>query len=100
MVKMYVLVALGDEQMAVLLAPPCKHRAHLLFSLSTVSPSPGLQLEEVKTKLKVTIVCWSADDLYVVTAVNDYSLKVWDSHTGKLVQELKVRRTGRLTVSA
>ncbi len=99
MVKMYVLVALGDEQMAVVLPPPCKHHAHLLFPLSTVRPNPDLQLEEVKTKLKVTMVCWSADDLYVVTAVNDCSLKVWDSHTGELVQELKVR-TGRLTVSA
>ncbi|XP_065293659.1 bromodomain and WD repeat-containing protein 3 isoform X1 [Dermacentor albipictus] len=40
--------------------------------------------EDPKQRLKVTMVGWSQDDHLVVTAVNDHSIKVWDSHTGKL----------------
>ena len=35
-------------------------------------------------KLKVTMVTWSLDDCWLITAVSDFSLKVWDSKTGKL----------------
>ncbi|XP_037519900.1 bromodomain and WD repeat-containing protein 3 [Rhipicephalus sanguineus] len=40
--------------------------------------------EDPKQRLKVTMVGWNQDDHLVVTAVNDHSIKVWDSHTGKL----------------
>lgn len=40
--------------------------------------------EDPKQRLKVTMVGWSRDDHLVVTAVNDHSIKVWDSHSGKL----------------
>ncbi|EEC15316.1 WD-repeat protein, putative, partial [Ixodes scapularis] len=47
------------------------------------------QLEEdPKQKLKVTMVGWSHDDHMVMTAVNDHSIKVWDSHAGKLKHTL------------
>ncbi|CAN7989266.1 unnamed protein product [Ixodes hexagonus] len=47
------------------------------------------QLEEdPKQKLKVTMVGWSQDDHMVMTAVNDHSIKVWDSHSGKLKHTL------------
>ena len=39
-----------------------------------------------KTKLKVTMVRWSLDDNYVITAVSDFSIKLWDSSTGELVR--------------
>lgn len=43
------------------------------------------QLEDdPKQRLKVTMVGWNQDDRLVVTAVNDHSIKVWDSHTGRL----------------
>jgi len=45
--------------------------------------------EESKLKLKVTMVAWAMNDQYVVTAVNDYTLKVWDSSNGKLLHCLK-----------
>lgn len=49
------------------------------------------QLEEdPKQKLKVTMVGWSQDDHMVMTAVNDHSIKVWDSHSGKLKHTLLV----------
>lgn len=34
------------------------------------------------------MVSWVCSDDYVVTAVNDHSLKVWDSSTGKLTRIL------------
>lgn len=45
--------------------------------------------EEDKHKYGVTMVAWNANDRYVITAVNDRSLKVWDSRTGKLLHVLK-----------
>lgn len=38
----------------------------------------------INIKLKVTMVGWSLDDRYVITAVNDHSIKIWESNTGKL----------------
>lgn len=46
--------------------------------------------EDTKTKLRVTMVGWTLDDSKVVTAVSDYSIKVWDSFNGKLCHILKV----------
>ena len=42
-------------------------------------------------KLRVTMVSWNLDDTLVVTAVSDFSVKVWHSDTGKLLHVLKVR---------
>ncbi|XP_060526262.1 bromodomain and WD repeat-containing protein 3 [Cylas formicarius] len=39
-------------------------------------------------KLKVTMVTWDRSDSWVVTAVSDWSLKVWDASTGELVKVL------------
>uniref|UniRef100_T1J4N0 Bromo domain-containing protein n=1 Tax=Strigamia maritima TaxID=126957 RepID=T1J4N0_STRMM len=36
-------------------------------------------------KYKVTMVAWSRDDRYVFTAVNDATIKVWNSYVGELV---------------
>ena len=45
--------------------------------------------ENQNGKLRVTMVSWSQDDEYVITAVSDCSLKVWNSHTGRLVHVLQ-----------
>lgn len=50
----------------------------------------GEDEEKTKPKLKVTMVGWSIDDSLVVTAVSDYSLKVWCGYTGKLHHTLMV----------
>jgi bromodomain and WD repeat domain-containing protein 1/3 len=42
--------------------------------------------EELSQKLKVTMVTWSRDDRYLITAVSDFSIKIWDSSTGKLLR--------------
>lgn len=47
--------------------------------------------EESCSKSKVTMVAWDCHDNVVVTAVNNYLLKVWNSNTGQLLHILKVR---------
>ncbi|CAG2060725.1 unnamed protein product [Timema podura] len=42
-----------------------------------------------KTKLKVSMVSWDVTDKWVITAVSDYTLKVWNANTGALVQVLR-----------
>lgn len=39
---------------------------------------------------KVTMIAWNQDDNYVVTAVNNHLLKVWNSSTGQLLHDLVV----------
>jgi bromodomain and WD repeat domain-containing protein 1/3 len=40
-------------------------------------------------KHSVTMVTWNSDDTLVVTAQNNYLLKVWNSNDARLVHELK-----------
>lgn len=42
-------------------------------------------------KAKVTMVSWDRHDNMVITAVNNYLIKVWNSYTGDLLHVLKVR---------
>lgn len=39
-------------------------------------------------KLRVTMVCWNRSDNCAVTAVSDYTLKIWSSSTGQLEKVL------------
>eukprot|EP00794_Sanderia_malayensis_P000318 gene318-948_t len=49
------------------------------------SPNP-IDEETLKAlKLKVTMVGWNLNDSFLVTAITDHSLKVWDGITGDLV---------------
>ncbi|CAB4032206.1 PH-interacting -like, partial [Paramuricea clavata] len=41
------------------------------------------------TKIRVTMVGWDLSDQFVITAINDHSVKVWESKTGKLIYVLK-----------
>ncbi|MGH0125533.1 UNVERIFIED_CONTAM: hypothetical protein FKN15_036267, partial [Acipenser sinensis] len=47
---------------------------------------PGL--EDKVTKVKVTMVAWDRHDNTVITAVNNLTLKVWNSYTGQLIHVL------------
>lgn len=42
-------------------------------------------LSELGQKLKVTMVTWSRNDRWLITAVSDFSIKVWDSNNGKQI---------------
>ncbi|KAM4696114.1 bromodomain and WD repeat-containing protein 3 [Rhinophrynus dorsalis] len=44
--------------------------------------------EDKVSKLKVTMVAWDQSDKMVITAVNNYLLKVWNSYTGELLHVL------------
>lgn len=45
--------------------------------------------EDSNKKPKVTMVSWDVSDEWVITAVNDSSLKVWNSKSGELVKVLR-----------
>lgn len=50
----------------------------------SIQPQQGDQ-----PKFKVLIVQWSRDDRYVMTSITDFSIKVWDSKTGRLIHILR-----------
>ncbi|XP_015203672.1 PH-interacting protein isoform X1 [Lepisosteus oculatus] len=53
--------------------------------LSGNNPPP---VEDKVNKLKVTMVAWDRHDNTVITAVNNLTLKVWNSYTGQLIHVL------------
>jgi len=61
------------------------------FDALSLSVSKPGEIELINEKLRVTMVCWNADDMRVITAVSDCSLKVWDSYTGELLKILQVK---------
>ncbi|XP_066999443.2 bromodomain and WD repeat-containing protein 3 [Anabrus simplex] len=67
----------------------CQQWKSLPLLMSTKLPNTVDTEEDPKAKLKVTMVCWDQSDSWVVTAVSDYTLKVWNSFTGQLVQILR-----------
>jgi len=44
--------------------------------------------EENKLKLKVIMVSWDLSDRYVATAVNDFTIRIWNSDTGNITISL------------
>ncbi|XP_058825201.1 PH-interacting protein [Topomyia yanbarensis] len=60
-------------------------RLHMTERLpSCPAPSP-----EESTKPKVTMVSWDNTDDWVITAVNDFTIKIWNAHTFKLHKVLR-----------
>ncbi|XP_030054921.1 PH-interacting protein [Microcaecilia unicolor] len=61
----------------------------ILLDMATRPTGHGVQGAEDKiTKLKVTMVAWDRQDNTVITAVNNMTLKVWNSYTGQLIHIL------------
>uniref|UniRef100_G1K3G9 Mitochondrial inner membrane protease ATP23 homolog n=1 Tax=Xenopus tropicalis TaxID=8364 RepID=G1K3G9_XENTR len=54
----------------------------------TTRPTGVQGVEDKITKLKVTMVAWDRHDNFVITAVNNMTLKVWNSSNGQLVHIL------------
>ncbi len=50
---------------------------------SRLDGSAVQSVEDLGQKLKVTMVTWSRDDRWLITAVSDFSIKLWDSTNGK-----------------
>ncbi|XP_071444927.1 bromodomain and WD repeat-containing protein 3 isoform X2 [Hetaerina americana] len=62
------------------------------LKMNTKLPGGDQESEDGKVKLKVTMVGWDLSDQWVITAVNDHSLKVWNSISGTLVHVLKAHQ--------
>nr|XP_042900539.1 bromodomain and WD repeat-containing protein 3 [Parasteatoda tepidariorum] len=57
------------------------------IQLKMTTKLPGTQSDEpedTKVKLRVTMVGWTLDDSRVITAVSDFTIKIWDSNSGNL----------------
>lgn len=67
----------------------CQYKTLYLcnYCLFNSDTSPG---DDKITKLKVTMVAWDRHDNTVITAVNNHTLKVWNSYTGQLLHILMV----------
>nr|XP_029722575.1 PH-interacting protein-like [Aedes albopictus] len=60
------------------------------LSMTERLPScPPQTPEEMATKPKVTMVSWDKTDDWVITAVNDFTIKIWNAHTAKLHKVLR-----------
>ncbi|XP_033368832.1 PH-interacting protein isoform X3 [Parus major] len=61
----------------------------ILLDMATRPAGQSFQgVEDKITKLKVTMVAWDRHDNSVITAVNNMTLKVWNSFTGQLIHIL------------
>ncbi|KAM6099744.1 bromodomain and WD repeat-containing protein 1 isoform 1-T1 [Theristicus caerulescens] len=60
----------------------------ILLDMSDRLPGDMCSEEDKFMKPKVTMIAWNQNDNYVVTAVNNHLLKVWNSCTGQLLHDL------------
>ncbi|NP_001366043.2 bromodomain and WD repeat-containing protein 1 [Gallus gallus] len=60
----------------------------ILLDMSDRLPGDMCSDEDKFMRPKVTMIAWNQDDNYVVTAVNNHLLKVWNSSTGQLLHDL------------
>ncbi|XP_072126416.1 bromodomain and WD repeat-containing protein 3 isoform X2 [Mobula birostris] len=62
---------------------------NIVLDMFTKLPgSNSVPTEDKVSKLKVTMVAWDRCDSTVITAVNNFHLKVWNSYTGQLLHIL------------
>ncbi|XP_011162535.1 PH-interacting protein isoform X2 [Solenopsis invicta] len=62
---------------------------HTQLLMTTKLPGEPEMDHDTNKKAKVTMVCWDVSDEFVITAVNDYTLKVWNAKSGELVKVLR-----------
>ncbi|KAG5885604.1 hypothetical protein JTB14_024785 [Gonioctena quinquepunctata] len=60
----------------------------LILNMAMKLPSATNVPETDTKKLKVTMVCWNKSDSWVVTAVSDFTLKIWTASDGQLIKVL------------
>uniref|UniRef100_A0A452UNV9 PH-interacting protein n=1 Tax=Ursus maritimus TaxID=29073 RepID=A0A452UNV9_URSMA len=60
----------------------------ILLDMATRPAGSSITKEDKITKMKVTMVAWDRHDNTVITAVNNMTLKVWNSYTGQLIHVL------------
>ena len=57
-------------------------------SVASGSSQPSAPSNSSNADYAVTMVQWSNDDVYAITAVADFSLRVWEGRTGQLLTQL------------
>ncbi|KAK0089616.1 hypothetical protein PV325_006326 [Microctonus aethiopoides] len=65
---------------------------HKRLLMVTKLPGDPETEEDTTKKTKVTMVRWDVSDEWVITAVNDSSLKVWNAKSGELVKILRAHK--------
>ncbi|XP_067401337.1 bromodomain and WD repeat-containing protein 1-like [Emydura macquarii macquarii] len=60
----------------------------ILLDMSDRLPGDSSSEEDKFMKPKVTMIAWNQNDNFVVTAVNNHLLKVWNSYTGQLLHDM------------
>lgn len=61
-----------------------QHWHNIPLKMSERLPGSPPVSEEISRKIRVSMVGWTCDDIYVITSLSDHSLKVWCSRTGQL----------------
>ena len=61
-----------------------QHWHNIPLKMSERLPGSAPISEEISRKIRVSMVGWTCDDLYVITSLSDHSLKIWCSQTGQL----------------
>ncbi|KAK7871917.1 hypothetical protein R5R35_009722 [Gryllus longicercus] len=78
----------------------CQQWKSMTLIMNTKLPGVIDKDEDPKFKWKVSMVCWDQSDSWIITAVNDHSLKVWNSSTGELLQVLRGHKDEVFVVEA
>ncbi|XP_043363165.1 bromodomain and WD repeat-containing protein 1 isoform X2 [Dermochelys coriacea] len=60
----------------------------ILLDMADRLPGDSHSEEDRFMKPKVTMIAWNQNDDFVVTAVNNHLLKVWNSYTGQLLHDM------------
>nr|XP_048722497.1 bromodomain and WD repeat-containing protein 1 isoform X1 [Caretta caretta] len=60
----------------------------ILLDMADRLPGDSHSEEDRFMKPKVTMIAWNQNDNFVVTAVNNHLLKVWNSYTGQLLHDM------------
>ncbi|EGI63952.1 PH-interacting protein [Acromyrmex echinatior] len=62
---------------------------HKQLLMTAKLPGEPEMEDDTNKKARVTMVCWDVSDEFVITAVNDYTLKVWGAKSGELMKVLR-----------
>uniref|UniRef100_A0A8C0XC22 Bromo domain-containing protein n=1 Tax=Castor canadensis TaxID=51338 RepID=A0A8C0XC22_CASCN len=88
-IRIYYLGSETPEKIAELESHTQQEWKSIVLDMATKMNGNNLPSAEDKvTKLKVTMVAWDRYDTTVITAVNNFLLKVWNSVTGQLLHTL------------
>jgi len=60
-----------------------------IFTHDQNEPNNGFAGGRIRDVIKCTMVMWTKDDRYAITAFSNATIKVWDPNSGRLLHEFK-----------